>query len=88
MNVIDQLFFFISLRGFIKSCKDSHRPPPIWENKNNISYDDALRLDILSDLSTNRDPRNRYQSYNLKIQDFITLQQSLKDLFLFKTILS
>ncbi|WP_336928150.1 DUF6685 family protein [Acinetobacter oleivorans] len=86
MNVIDQLFFFLSLRGFIKSCKDSHHPSPIWANKNNISYDDVLRLDILSDLSTNRDPRNNYQSYNLKIQDFITLQQSLKDLFLFKTI--
>ncbi|WP_120429283.1 DUF6685 family protein [Acinetobacter baylyi] len=86
MNVIDQLFFFLSLRGFIKSRKDLRHPSPIWTHKNNISYDDALRLDILSDLSTNRDPRNHYQSNHLKSEDFITLQQSLKDLFLFKTI--
>ncbi|WP_218209329.1 DUF6685 family protein [Acinetobacter sp. F9] len=86
MNVIDQLFFFLSLRGFVKSRKESHHPSPIWSNKNNISYDDALRLDILSDLSTNKDPRNFYQSNNLKSEDFITLRQSLKDLFLFKTI--
>lgn len=86
MYLIDKLFFFLSLRGFIKSRKDLHHPPIIWKNKNNISYDDALRLDILNDLSTSRDPRNRYQSNKLNSKELIALQQSLKDLFLFKTI--
>ncbi|MDI3454142.1 hypothetical protein QLG01_13165 [Acinetobacter sp. V89_4] len=86
MHLIDQLFFFLSLRGFIKSRKDLHHSPIIWKNKNNISYDDALRLDILSDLSTSRDPRNRYQSNKMSCKDVIALQQSLKNLFLFKTI--
>lgn len=81
MNPIDQFLFSCSLHSFVKRRMAVNEPKLAWINKNNISFEDALHLDILKGSTDD----HSYESNNLSVSDYRELRHSLDSLFTFQT---
>lgn len=79
MNPIDRLLFAISLHNLVKRRITANENKPSLEIKNNICFDDALRLDILK--NSKEFPPNHFEQSHLSSDDFHHLQQSLARMF-------
>lgn len=85
LNPIDKVIAYISLQLLVNHLRSANVKKEVWTNSDNISIEDALRLDLLEDMYQS-DPYNYSNTTALNDRTHSDLFEALRSIFVKKVL--